>query len=161
MQYKEELTDFFKIQSKANDFDDIKANVLITSDQLESKHNENPGILLVYRDGCIYCERFKPEFVKIYNHIQNWNENQRKLESDPKERKLKNTDTIWKPFNIFAINSADQKNAAFLKNNDVRGVPTIFLITANGALNEYNGPRDAESILKELQNLKTMKKMYF
>jgi len=156
MQYKKELTQFLNDSpNDSHNFNSIKSEILLTSDQLSSRSEGNPSILLVYRDGCGHCENFKPEYAKLYKYIKAWNQEQKKNEKGNKR------DIIYRDFNIFAMDSANSKNTAFLIDQGIRGVPTIFFISASGTTNKYESSREAEKIWKDLQSLKTVKRIYY
>lgn len=81
------------------------------------------NVVLFYRDGCGFCEMFKPEWAKV-------------------EKVLK--DKAKK------INTADPKNAQLASQYKVSGVPTIVLLDQSGGYETYLGSRDADSIIARL-----------
>ncbi len=161
---RKELSCFLEKQSDpeiTETWESIKPHILITADELSSKAQGNPGVLLAYADSCGHCTRFKPEFVKLYTIIQKCNTQQENWENDPKLRKTQKKEVVYRKFNIFAMDAADERNARFLSNQNMRGVPTIFFITASGSISTYDKSRDAFKIWTDLQNLNTVKKVYY
>ena len=77
-------------------------------------------VTLFYADWCGHCNTFKPEWQKL------------------KKIFLKN--------NIDFAEYEDSKNADVINSNEIDGFPTIKIETNEG-IYEYNGRRDAESIL--------------
>ena len=84
----------------------------------------NPSnVLLFYRNGCPFCEIFKPEWARVEHHL--------------KEKAKK-------------FNTADPKNALLASQYKVSGVPTIILVDPSGAYETYLGSRDADSIIARI-----------
>jgi thioredoxin-related protein len=77
-------------------------------------------VTLFYRDGCVHCELFKPEWAKV--------------ESILKDRAKK-------------YNTSDPKTASIATQYNVSGVPTIILLDKEGQYETYYGSRDSDSIL--------------
>lgn len=158
-EYKKEIYPLMNTTSPQQDnFDSLKKNFLTTSDKLSSNlsANPSPGILLVYSDGCGHCIHFKPEYVKLYHLIQQWNNAQNKV--DPKQQ---NGKLLYKNFHIFALDGANRENAPFMATYNVRGVPSLFIISQSGEIFPYEPTkRDAETIWKDLLNYKTPKILY-
>ncbi len=78
------------------------------------------SILLFYRDGCPYCEVFKPEWQKIEKLLG--------------ERAKK-------------FNTADPKVANLASQYKVSGVPSIILLDKEGRHENYFGTRNADNIM--------------
>lgn len=78
-------------------------------------------VILFYRDGCPWCEVFKPEWAKIEKSL------------GTKAKKY---------------NTNDPKNKDLANKYKVFGVPSIILVDKSGAHENYVGSRDADSILR-------------
>ncbi len=84
----------------------------------------NPSnVLLFYRDGCPFCEIFKPEWARVEHYL--------------KEKAKK-------------FNTANPKNASLASQYKVSGVPSIILVDPSGAYETYLGSRDADSIIARM-----------
>jgi len=88
----------------------------------QSKLTKANNVLLFYRDGCPFCEIFKPEWAKIEKVLG--------------ERAKK-------------FNTADPKSASLAFQYKVTGVPSIILIDKNGNHEKYSGTRDADNIISK------------
>tara|TARA_B100000886_G_scaffold316909_1_gene255834 strand:- start:1088 stop:1414 length:327 start_codon:yes stop_codon:yes gene_type:complete len=84
-------------------------------------------VTLFYADWCGHCNTFKPEWEKL------------------KEILPKN--------NIEFAEYEDSKNADVINSNNIEGFPTIKIETNEGTF-DYNGRRDADSILDTVLPLK-------
>ncbi len=89
--------------------------------QSESNKVQANHVMLFYRDGCPWCEVFKPEWSKIEKSL------------GAKAKKY---------------NTNDPKNKDLADKYKVSGVPSIILVDKSGAYENYVGSRDADSILR-------------
>lgn len=48
----------------------------------------------------------------------------------------------------------------FITNKNIDAVPTIFLMSASGKMEKYQGPRDAPTLLQQLAARRVIKTMY-
>ena len=85
-----------------------------------SKVSQPASVLLFYRDGCPFCEVFKPEWTKVEQAL--------------KGRAKK-------------FNTSDPKIVPLANQYKVSGVPTIVLLDANGGYETYLGSRNADDII--------------
>jgi hypothetical protein len=119
-------------------FEALKPQTLVTSDQLFRRVGKSSAILLVYRDSCGYCRQFKPDFVTLCKKIADWNAKQNK--GNP------STSIV-----ALTMESDNQQNARFLNDQDVTGVPTIFFISpTSGRLHMHKGSRSPDDLFQEL-----------
>jgi len=88
-----------------------------------SVSNPAHSVVLFYRDGCVFCEMFKPEWAKVEHRL--------------KDRAKK-------------YNTADPKNAQLAAQYKVSGVPTIVMLDRNGGYETYLGSRDVDQIMARL-----------
>jgi hypothetical protein len=113
------------------------------SGPLYNASNGEAGVLLVFREGCGHCKKFKPEFVSFYDTVQKWNE--------------KNS-SKYKPFKVWIMDSDVRGNIPFMDAHNINTVPYVALISKSGTLSKYEGERKAEKILNHLLSLKVDKK---
>lgn len=130
----------FKNNNSPITFDNMRSQIVITSNKIQNLYNKVPGMLLVFRDTCGYCVKFKPEFTKLFFFVEKWNAYQRNLESDSTERQRKSRILFINPLVLFfkfrillifqkvirAIDITDPNNSSFIEEH--REV-TIFNIS--------------------------------
>ena len=110
--------------------DDFK----ITKYDVRVRTNNNPGILLIHASWCGHCKHFVPTYKRIC-------------------QLLNAKDTT---FPCLAIESEELKaDGGDLSNAlEVQGFPTIKFFDQNGKIiADYDGGRDADSILKKICNV--------
>lgn len=139
MEYRNELVPF--LSKKNLSFDSLKSELLVTSNNIDYKCNKCIGVLLVYSDNCGHCIHFKPEYVKLYNLVSDYNNKERKLNDKKKEIK------------IFIMDANNNLNNDFLFKHNIRGVPSIFFISPPTKYTPYENSRNADTIWKELKKL--------
>jgi thiol-disulfide isomerase/thioredoxin len=89
---------------------------------------ETKKIFFYYANWCGHCNSFKPEWKKIKDQI----------------------DGLADPLISYA-EYEDGANPKIMENEGIRGYPTIKMKFGNKTM-EYNGPRNAESIMGVLRN---------
>ena len=91
---------------------------------LKHKNFKNGGMFVVYAEWCHFCKELTPLWKKLFTLTKNKN------------------------YGIGAINSEKQKQLVHMLG--VSGYPTIIVMTKNGKMKEYSGPRNLETFLKKL-----------
>lgn len=99
-------------ETDAEEFERLKPQFLIIADDLPKKTSGRAGVLLVYRTGCPACERFKTEFLKLVQSVEQWNNSQRQLEGEiSSSRKPNKTGTtVYSPVFVYAMETVDPRN---------------------------------------------------
>lgn len=117
------MTDLNGVQLKTTDFNISNPNVSIKN----RINNNKPGMLLIYADWCIHCQRFKPVFNKIHSRIGS-------------------------SFVCASISDDELKNDSKLTESlNVRGYPTIKFFDQDGVITkDYSGKRDSSEILDSI-----------
>jgi len=135
MEFRNELVPFLKKNNIT--FDSLKSELLVTSKNIKTECNKCYGVLLIYSDHCGHCINFKPEYVKLYNLIKEYNE------SSKSKNKIK----------IFIMDANDKTNLDLLNKYNIRGVPTIIFITPSMNFTIYDSQRIATNIWNDFKKI--------
>lgn len=111
---------------KDSDFKIQKDGVYINSGVV----SKNPGMLLIHANWCGHCQRFKPVFNELQQHL-------------------------GKDFPCVSIEDADLNDDRIKSALNFKGYPTIKFFDQNGKIiNEYNGQdRSKDALLNHICEL--------
>lgn len=112
---------------------------IVTDNDVEKIGGHKPGMLLVYRDSCVWCQSAKFGYAQFGYESYKWNQTHKTSQ-----------------ITVMAMDSTLEENQKFMMKNNIRGVPAIFVCnpTEKGYVYEpYNGERSAQAFWNVIQKV--------